>query len=33
VLDLFGALGRVDRATRMFQPTIGPQTQIRHYRE
>src|SRR5712692_4773088 len=30
VLDLFGALGSVDRATRMFQPSIGPQTQIIH---
>src|SRR5262249_27127348 len=30
VLDLFGALGSVDRATRMFQPAIGPQTQVIH---
>ena len=30
VLDLFGALGSVDKATRMFQPSIGPQTQIIH---
>ena len=30
VLDLFGALGSVDKATRMFQPAIGPQTQIIH---
>ena len=30
VLDLFGALGAVDKATRMFQPAIGPQTQIVH---
>lgn len=30
VLDLFGALGRVDRATRVFQPAIAPQTQIIH---
>jgi thiamine pyrophosphate-dependent acetolactate synthase large subunit-like protein len=29
-LDLFGALGSVDKATRMFQPAIGPQTQIIH---
>ena len=30
VFDLFGALGSVDKATRMFQPAIGPQTQIIH---
>ena len=30
VLDLFGALGRVDKATRMFQPAIKPQTPIIH---
>src|SRR5215470_3887259 len=30
VLDLFGALGSVDKATRMFQPAIGTQTQIIH---
>jgi thiamine pyrophosphate-dependent acetolactate synthase large subunit-like protein len=30
VLDLFGALGSVDKATRMFRPAIGPQTQIIH---
>ncbi len=30
VLDLFGALGRVDKATRLFQPAIAPQTQIIH---
>jgi acetolactate synthase-1/2/3 large subunit len=30
VLDLFGALGRVDKATRMFQSTIKPQTSIIH---
>ena len=30
VLDLFGALGSVDKATRMFQPAIAPQTQIIH---
>ena len=30
VLDLFGALGSVDKATRMFRPAISPQTQIIH---
>jgi thiamine pyrophosphate-dependent acetolactate synthase large subunit-like protein len=30
VLDLFGALGRVDKATRMFQSDIKPQTSIIH---
>ena len=30
VLDLFGALGSVDKATRMFQPSIDPQTQVIH---
>jgi thiamine pyrophosphate-dependent acetolactate synthase large subunit-like protein len=30
VLDLFGALGRVDKATRMFQSAITPQTTVIH---
>jgi thiamine pyrophosphate-dependent acetolactate synthase large subunit-like protein len=30
VLDLFGALGRVDKATRLFQPAIRPSTTIIH---
>jgi thiamine pyrophosphate-dependent acetolactate synthase large subunit-like protein len=30
VLDLFGALGRVDKATRMFQSAISPQTTVIH---
>jgi thiamine pyrophosphate-dependent acetolactate synthase large subunit-like protein len=30
VLDLFGALGRVDKATRMFQSAIAPQTTVIH---
>jgi thiamine pyrophosphate-dependent acetolactate synthase large subunit-like protein len=30
VLDLCGALGRVDRATRLFAPAIAPQTQVIH---
>jgi thiamine pyrophosphate-dependent acetolactate synthase large subunit-like protein len=30
VLDLFGALGRVDRATRLFAPAIAPHTQVIH---
>ncbi len=30
VLDLFGALGSVDRATRLFQPATAPHTQIIH---
>jgi thiamine pyrophosphate-dependent acetolactate synthase large subunit-like protein len=30
VLDLFGALGRVDKGTRLFQPAIGPHTSVMH---
>jgi thiamine pyrophosphate-dependent acetolactate synthase large subunit-like protein len=30
VLDLFGALGRVDKGTRLFQPAIAPQTTVVH---
>lgn len=30
VLDLFGALGQVDKGSRMFQPTVRPQTTIVH---
>jgi acetolactate synthase-1/2/3 large subunit len=30
VLDLFGALGRVDKATRLFQPAIRPDATIVH---
>jgi thiamine pyrophosphate-dependent acetolactate synthase large subunit-like protein len=30
VLDLFGILGQVDRATRLFQPAISPQTTVSH---
>ncbi|ETX05033.1 MAG: hypothetical protein ETSY2_25335 [Candidatus Entotheonella gemina] len=30
VLDLFGALGSVDKATRLFRPAIAPQTQVIH---
>jgi thiamine pyrophosphate-dependent acetolactate synthase large subunit-like protein len=30
VLDLFGALGRVDKATRMYTSAVGSQTQIIH---
>jgi acetolactate synthase-1/2/3 large subunit len=30
VLDLFGALGSVDKATRLFQPAIRPETTIIH---
>ncbi|HEY7492174.1 MAG TPA: thiamine pyrophosphate-binding protein [Candidatus Tectomicrobia bacterium] len=30
VLDLFGILGQVDRATRRFQPAISPQTTVIH---
>lgn len=30
VLDLFGALGSVDKATRLFQPAIAPDTPIIH---
>jgi acetolactate synthase-1/2/3 large subunit len=30
VLDLFGALGRVDKATRLFQPAVSPQATIIH---
>jgi thiamine pyrophosphate-dependent acetolactate synthase large subunit-like protein len=30
VLDLFGALGQVDKATRLFQPAISPQTTVIH---
>lgn len=30
VLDLFGALGSVDKATRMFKSAVRPQTQIIH---
>ena len=30
VLDLFGALGRVDKGTRLFQSAIAPQTTVSH---
>lgn len=30
VLDLFGALGRVDKGTRLFQSAIAPQTTVIH---
>jgi thiamine pyrophosphate-dependent acetolactate synthase large subunit-like protein len=30
VLDLFGALGSVDKATRLFRPAISPDTQMIH---